>query len=459
MAEAPTPTFNLADGLKTASESLEREASEVPSINSVPQTTNAVVASGKASALLQDPLAKVQFSESSTHIESSTGNHLSTAVQSPQDWQGSETDTPVSLTDLPRIDQYSSFPEEEQQSQQLPPEAHASSLQPSTPPLSSPAGASPTSRPASVTEGEDSSSAGPSEYPPLAEVAEGIREAIESRLRVSEVRRHPPEAMDESLPALRVVAAEIETPGQSPRGDIMSPSTSGDSFGKALMHQAMRLKTAMLNQKVNFMDIARNPGLAKAAKAELDGESRSGATHLDPNAFPREADVERQRAALAAIDLEAEEESGINRELAGVMCTRLDAARRATEKLLGVLQACAGAEAAYTRALSAASKVRLVGGCDGASLHAALDGFSDLPFMVGQAHVRVGAGLSDTTKGMQDVVGALRQACADISAESAKVHRAIDAARRHLQTAFADHTAACRFCPLPPVHVSSAPPS
>lgn len=65
-----------------------------------------------------------------------------------------------------------------------------------------------------------------------------------------------------------------------------------------------------------------------------------------------------------------------------------------------------------------------------------------------QAHVRVGAGLSDTTKGMQDVVGALRQACADISAESAKVHRAIDAARRHLQTAFADHTAACRCCPL-----------
>lgn len=48
-------------------------------------------------------------------------------------------------------------------------------------------------------------------------------------------------------------------------------------------------------------------------------------------------------------------------------------------------QACAGAEAAYTRALTAASKVPLVGGCDGASLRAALCGFSDLPFMVGQA--------------------------------------------------------------------------
>ncbi len=61
-----------------------------------------------------------------------------------------------------------------------------------------------------------------------------------------------------------------------------------------------------------------------------------------------------------------------------------------------------------------------------------------------QAHVTVGAGLSDTTRGMQEVVGALRTACAEISGESAKVHRSIDAARRHLQAAFADHTAACR---------------
>jgi Mg2+/Co2+ transporter CorB len=51
-----------------------------------------------------------------------------------------------------------------------------------------------------------------------------------------------------------------------------------------------------------------------------------------------DAQVERQRAALEAIDAEAEEESSINRELAHVMCTRLEAARKATEKMLGVLQ-------------------------------------------------------------------------------------------------------------------------
>ena len=137
--------------------------------------------------------------------------------------------------------------------------------------------------------------------------------------------------------------------------------------------------------------------------------------------------VERQRAVLLSVDTEAEQESAINRELAHVMCARLDAARRATERLLGVLQvppclalpsselprctgrqvaeqacracrhpksmrdatasgsqACANAEAAYTRTLTAASKVKLVGDCDGASVRGALDGFSDLPFMVGQ---------------------------------------------------------------------------
>ena len=129
---------------------------------------------------------------------------------------------------------------------------------------------------------------------------------------------------------------------------------------------------------------------------------------------------------LLSVDTEAEQESAINRELAHVMCARLDAARRATERLLGVLQvlpclallsshppgctdrqvvenacrlcshpesmqcdgvllqACANAEAAYTRTLTAASKVKLVGDCDGASVRGALDGFSDLPFMVGQ---------------------------------------------------------------------------
>lgn len=56
------------------------------------------------------------------------------------------------------------------------------------------------------------------------------------------------------VPRLSVVAAEIETPGQSPRSGVASPNAgilqSGDSFTKAFMHQARRLRTAVLHQRV-----------------------------------------------------------------------------------------------------------------------------------------------------------------------------------------------------------------
>ncbi len=63
----------------------------------------------------------------------------------------------------------------------------------------------------------------------------------------------------------------------------------------------------------------------------------------------------------------------------------------------------------------------------------------------------VGAGLSDATKGAQEVVSGLRGACAEIGGEAGRVHRAIDGARRHLHAAFAEHQAACRCdpCSLP----------
>lgn len=51
-----------------------------------------------------------------------------------------------------------------------------------------------------------------------------------------------------------------------------------------------------------------------------------------------EEEIERQRDAVDAVDEEAAEEGRINRDLATVMVARLDAGRRAAEKLLGVLQ-------------------------------------------------------------------------------------------------------------------------
>ena len=69
---------------------------------------------------------------------------------------------------------------------------------------------------------------------------------------VNEVRKHPPDAMEEPLPGLRVVSAEIETPAGSPREDGASPlaAKSGDSLGRVLRTQAARLKHAVMSQKV-----------------------------------------------------------------------------------------------------------------------------------------------------------------------------------------------------------------
>ncbi len=281
MAEAILSIPNTSESVKDYSERLDQESSKsLPASSSAEQTTTVALASEAASE--EDPAGVP--TEGREQIASSTDERHSFRHPSPQAHQDRSDAKTESPREYQPTDQSLPAKQEEEQSERLCSEAQASSLQPPTPPLSSPAGASPTSRPASVTEGEETSRAGPSDYPPLHEVAEGIREAIRSSLRcvkcckhvflcpqalpsgpsrflkcgsmenvlcrVSEVRRHPPEAMEDSLPSLRVVAAEIETPGQSPRGDALSPSTSGDSFGKALMHQAMRLKTAMLNQKV-----------------------------------------------------------------------------------------------------------------------------------------------------------------------------------------------------------------
>jgi hypothetical protein len=75
------------------------------------------------------------------------------------------------------------------------------------------------------------------------------------------------------------------------------------------------------------------------------------------------------------------ERGALIQQLSNTCCS----AHNCAQMLLFCMQACANAEAAYTRTLTAASKVKLVGDCDGASVRGALDGFSDLPFMVGQA--------------------------------------------------------------------------
>ena len=54
--------------------------------------------------------------------------------------------------------------------------------------------------------------------------------------------------------------------------------------------------------------------------------------------YARAAEVERQWTLLEEVNAAACRESNINKALASLICARADASRRATERLLGVLQ-------------------------------------------------------------------------------------------------------------------------
>lgn len=53
---------------------------------------------------------------------------------------------------------------------------------------------------------------------------------------------------------------------------------------------------------------------------------------------PHDLEVTRLQVALDVVERDAEEESKINAQLAQLVCMRLEASRRAVERMLGVLQ-------------------------------------------------------------------------------------------------------------------------
>lgn len=96
-------------------------------------------------------------------------------------------------------------------------------------------------------------------------------------------------------------------------------------------------------------------------------------------------------AVIDQLDADAAEESRINQGLSAALLGRLQAGRAAGERTLGVLQACATAEAAYARAMAAVSQLSLCSDADGPSLRAATSAASDLPRMLGTSHSLVRA--------------------------------------------------------------------
>lgn len=157
---------------------------------------------------------------------------------------------------------------------------------------------------------------------------------------------------------LQQVNAETDDRGQdsslgaSPAFRGISPLASRDSYdslaGKALAH-SKGLTSKPRHETVSFAAIAKNPSLARLARAELDEHQHTTVSENIATKGPsgtsafyaHDAEVERQWTALEAVNADTKEESTLNKELSALICARLEASRKSTERFLGVLQVCA----------------------------------------------------------------------------------------------------------------------
>ncbi|KAG2450052.1 hypothetical protein HYH02_000156 [Chlamydomonas schloesseri] len=158
-----------------------------------------------------------------------------------------------------------------------------------------------------------------------------------------------------------------------------------------------------------------------------------------------DAELARQRAAVAAIEDDVEEECKVNRELAARITERLDNSCKILEGLAALLSALGAAESAYATAMAAAARVKLVGlEADDGELRAAGEALLRVPSVIDQAHRPLQGTLTGLSKDVMSLLGRYRAAAREVSSEAAAAQRHIDTIRKQLQAALGDHGAACR---------------
>lgn len=144
-------------------------------------------------------------------------------------------------------------------------------------------------------------------------------------------------------------SADNSPAGASPGNHASSPLRSRDSqesFAGQVLAHARSIGAKVHHDAVSFAAIAKNPSLARLARAELDEHQHNTAIEkVDTDGpvastafYAHDAEVERQWAALEAVNADTKEESTLNKELSFLICGRLEASRRSSERLLGVLQ-------------------------------------------------------------------------------------------------------------------------
>ncbi|GFR41214.1 hypothetical protein Agub_g1886 [Astrephomene gubernaculifera] len=158
-----------------------------------------------------------------------------------------------------------------------------------------------------------------------------------------------------------------------------------------------------------------------------------------------DAEIARQRAALAAMEDDVDEETRVNRELAGRIIERLENSCKILEGLASLLSALGQAECAYAAAMATASRVRLVGlEADDGELRAVGEALMRLPSVVNQAHSPLQSTLSGLSKEVSALLARYRAAAKEVSSEAATAQRNIDATRSQLAAALGEHVSACR---------------
>eukprot|EP00887_Chlorella_sp_A99_P007200 scaffold2.g7200.t1 len=297
--------------------------------------------------------------------------------------------------------------------------------------------------------------------------------------------RHPLSSPVDIARVAHQLGALRTSPGSHPSdGQLSPPPLSDDELegaqrlrpdpdsptSKLLEAAARRSLAAASHQskpdrKFSFLkDIARNPELAKAARAEAAGQAPGASTGGGGAKLDRQATIAEQ------IDRDASQESRINLEMAAVMLARLQSAKQTSERLLGVLQArgrlrdagdgkcvgdvysqewacvvaCAAAETAFARAMASIGQISLVGDCDGATLRPVMEEISGMPVLLGLSHSSVCEKLQAVVKQLQNIANELRVACDEVEHGTARAKRSVEASRAALKAALRGHQdAAC----------------
>lgn len=140
-------------------------------------------------------------------------------------------------------------------------------------------------------------------------------------------------------------------------------------------------------ERVSFVNLAQDPKLVLAARAEAIPAQPLDAGHLP---LPDPAVHLDGTTMLQDLHSLALSEYHINKNLADGIAHRVDASRRSVEKLLTLLQAVTTAEHAYARSMSQAATVD-VGSADsdGEALQNAVGGVGELLALIGRAHTQV----------------------------------------------------------------------